>query len=220
LRHTIKKRRDMMINAIEFDDISTKVFYPIYEVIARQIKQRTGNKEYGYCMDVGSGTGYLGIAMAKITNMEVTLYDISKDILEIANHKVAESGLEHQVETELGNVEEIPKEDESVDLIISRGSMFFWEDREKAFKEIYRVLKIGGYAYLGGGFGTKELKADIDKKMLVRDPEWLSNCKKRKGNPQKYIRELENAGIKTYSISDNEKGLWIIIEKSVQNMDK
>jgi ubiquinone/menaquinone biosynthesis C-methylase UbiE len=203
-----------MINAVEFDEISTNVFYPIYPVIAKQIIEYTGKKDTGYCMDIGSGNGYLGISIAKTTEMKVGLYDISKEILEIADRRIRENGLEHRVETVYGNVEKIDKPDESVDLIVSRGSVFFWENRVKAFEEIYRVLKAGGYAYIGGGFGNKTLKEEIDKKMLERDPDWLENRKERRGSVKIYAEEVNLAGIKTYKINEGEDGLWIIIEKA------
>jgi ubiquinone/menaquinone biosynthesis C-methylase UbiE len=41
---------------------------------------------------------------------------------------------------------------------IKAGSVFFREDRPAAFEEIYRILRPGGVAYCGGGFGSKETK--------------------------------------------------------------
>ncbi|MBC7343666.1 MAG: methyltransferase domain-containing protein, partial [Clostridia bacterium] len=41
-----------------------------------------------------------------------------------------------------------------------QGFGVFWENLEKAFKEIHRVLAPGGIAYIGGGFGTSELKKE------------------------------------------------------------
>ena len=51
----------------------------------------------------------------------------------------------------LNDAESMPFEDNFADLIVSRGSMFFWNDQTKVFKEIYRVLKPNGMAYIGCG---------------------------------------------------------------------
>jgi hypothetical protein len=38
-------------------------------------------------------------------------------------------------------------------LVVSRGSLWFWDDQVKGPQEIYRVLKPGGVAFVGGGLG-------------------------------------------------------------------
>ncbi|MDR3555775.1 MAG: methyltransferase domain-containing protein [Syntrophobacteraceae bacterium] len=52
-----------------------------------------------------------------------------------------------------GDVAAIELPDYSVNLVVSRGSVFFWEDCRGAFKELYRVLAPGGVGYIGGGLG-------------------------------------------------------------------
>ncbi|WP_198003839.1 hypothetical protein [Methanocaldococcus sp. FS406-22] len=55
-----------MNNYKDFDEIVRNVFAPVYPVIAKQIVDRTGIKE-GICIDLGTGTGALARAIAKIT---------------------------------------------------------------------------------------------------------------------------------------------------------
>jgi len=50
--------------------------------------------------------------------------------------------------------------------------MFFWEDLAQAYKKIHRVLIPRGMAYIGGGFGSKELKEKIWQEMIRRNPDW------------------------------------------------
>ena len=155
-----------------------EVFAPVYPLIARQIVDKTAIK-HGLCLDVGAGTGHLGIEVAKITNMEVMLMDCSRQMLSIANENIISSALTGQVKTVFGDVCNIPLEDQSVDLVISRGALFFWEDKKKAFNEISRVLTSGGIAYVGGGFGSEDLKNVIDTEMQKRDHAWSKNMKKK-----------------------------------------
>lgn len=203
----------MKMNVKAFNEISTNVFFPIYPVIAEQIFEETQMKRSGKCMDLGSGNGYLGLSIAKQTDMDVCLYDINEEMLQLAEANIEKYQLSDRVHTTLGDVSDISYQDESIDLITSRGSMFFWENRVQAFKEIYRVLKPGGYAYLGGGFGNKSLKDEIDREMLSRDPMWLENVKRRKGSEANYEEELRKAKIDNYHMINDERGFWIIIHK-------
>ena len=203
-----------MNNYKDFDEIVRNVFAPIYPVIAKQIVERTNIKE-GICIDLGTGTGALARAIAKITNLKVYALDISKDMLKLTEKYIKEEGLDDRVIPILGDVHNMPFEDNFADLIISRGSMFFWNDKIKAFKEIYRVLKPDGMAYIGGGFGNRELREKIFAEMRRRNPNWDNEVKSRMKNHNKEILEdiLNKAGILNYNIIDDDSGLWILIKK-------
>ena len=56
----------------------------------------------------------------------------------------AETGGFSNVEFRLGEVENLPVEDSTVDVVISNCVINLSTDKPKAFKEIFRVLKPGG----------------------------------------------------------------------------
>ena len=205
----------MEINAAEFDRMAREVFAPVYPVLAEQIIGRIGISK-GVCLDIGCGGGYLGLALARISELETILFDESQDMLNLAQGYIGESRLESRVRTLQGDVHDIPLADESINLVVSRGSMFFWENRVQAFREIYRVLAIGGAAMIGGGFGNAELLREIEVKMLKEDPEWKEKRQQRIGQSkvEEYRQELEQAGISSFKITRDEAGLWIIISKT------
>ena len=64
----------------------------------------------------------------------------------------------------LGDVHRMPFSDNFADLVISRGSFLFWKDKIKAFKEIYRILKPEGIAFIGGGMG--KLLPQVEKQRI------------------------------------------------------
>ncbi|KUO78237.1 MAG: methyltransferase [Desulfosporosinus sp. BRH_c37] len=202
----------MEMNILEFDKVAREVFAPIYPVIAEQIKLKTGITR-GKCLDLGCGGGYLSIALARITGLNIHLLDVSQEMLDIAASNIAENGLEARMQTLLADVQEIPLKDKSVDLIISRGSIFFWEDQQKAFEEIYRVLTPGGVAYIGGGFGTVELKKQIFAEMEKRDKNWNEESRKRIGKHaiENFREKLQNAKIEVFELNRDDTGLWIVI---------
>lgn len=199
---------------LEFDDIATNIFAPAYKVIARQAIKKTGINE-GVCLDIGSGGGHLGFAISDISNLTTYLFDISKEALIIAEERINERNLGNKVKALLGNVEDIPLEDNSVDLAVSRGSVWFWDDKDKGFEEIYRVLKPGGFAYIGGGFGSKEVTEAIDKEMSKQNSGWVKKKSdiKRDSSADKFRDILNNLEIINYEIIDDETGLWAVFSK-------
>ena len=209
--------KEEKMKSYEFDEIATNVFGEAYPIIVIQAIGKTEISE-GTCIDLGCGGGHLGIALAENAdvNMKVYLYDIQQDAIDICNSRIKEKTLEDKVEAVRGNVESISLEDNSVDLAISRGSLWFWEDKVKAFKEIYRILKNGGKTYIGGGFGCKELREQINKEMLERDSEtWKKGKIKKKADDTKnnILKTLESASIDKFEIVDDDSGYWIIISK-------
>ncbi len=205
----------MEINAAEFDRMAREVCAPVYPVLAEQIIGRIGISK-GVCLDIGCGGGYLGLALARISELETILFDESQDMLNLAQGYIGEGRLQSRVRTLRGDVHEIPLPDKSVNLVVSRGSMFFWENRVQAFREIYRILAGGGATMIGGGFGNAELLREIEVKMLKEDPEWKETRQQRigKSKVEEYRQELEQAGISSFEITRDEAGLWIIISKT------
>lgn len=204
----------MEMNVAGFDKVAREVFAPVYIALARQIKEATGITK-GHCLDVGSGGGYLGIALAKITDLDITLLDQSQEMQGIAWQNIIEANLEKRLRTLLADVHNIPLDDCSVNLVISRGSVFFWEDQAKAFQEIYRVLAPGGVTFIGGGFGSVELKKKIDEEMVARQQDWLDVTRKRlsANTMAKFHAALDKAGL-PYEIRQVEAGFGIMIRRN------
>jgi ubiquinone/menaquinone biosynthesis C-methylase UbiE len=201
------------MNAREYSEKVMKGYFrKVYPVIAAQILEHTGVKE-GICLDLGGGPGMLGISMAEITNLDVVIYDLLPECVEVAKENIAGRNLSQRVTALQGQAESIQFPDNSVDLVISRGSIFFWEDQKKGIAEVHRVLKSGGWAYIGGGFGTPELLAEVIE-ARKEDPEWDNGraCHRKKSPPelfQKILEELEIPG----AILSGPAGTWIIFQK-------
>lgn len=201
---------------LEFDEIADNVFKPIYPVIAYQIITKTKINR-GKCIDIGSCGGHLGIELAKLTDMFVYLMDISPFALKVADKRIEDNGFCDKMETLLGDVHKIPFENNTVDLIVSRGSIWFWENQVKALKDIYRVLKKGGSAYIGGGFGNAKLKNQVFEEMESREKNWEN---RRKGfikdnSAEKFERLIREAEIESYEVIDDDSGLWVYINKVI-----
>ncbi len=208
----------MNINARQFDTIARTVFAPVYPLIADQIVQYTGITK-GTCLDVGCGPGYLGAALARITDLHLMFLDQSEAMLELCEHTIDENDLRGRAGLLPGDVGSLALPDGSVDLIISRGSIFFWDNLPQAFAEMYRVLASGGTTFIGGGFGNAAVKESIRRQMAVRNQGKDQFGAKMRCNLVPEMRDrfaegLRAAAIRNFEIlQDEEIGLWIMMLK-------
>jgi ubiquinone/menaquinone biosynthesis C-methylase UbiE len=204
-------------NALKMNDIAKSVFAPIYPVIAKNALTVTGISR-GVCLELGSGPAMLSIAVARqAPAMNLIAFDFSPDSGCIAMGNIREAQLADRIRTKAGDVHAMPFEDGCIDLIVSRGSMFFWKDLKSAFREIYRVLAPGGATYIGGGFGNYELREQVVAEMLKRNPSWDCYAKKKTDGDGakcfgKMFKELGCAD--AYRIIDDETGFWVVLSKS------
>ncbi|AKB38858.1 methyltransferase, UbiE/COQ5 family [Methanosarcina siciliae C2J] len=196
-----------------FPYIAEHIFAPIYPVIAAHIVKESGIKQ-GMCLDLGCGIASLGLAVAELTDMQVYGVDFSTEMCRLSKDKANRHFLSDKVVPLQADVHLLPFRDNAAALIVSRGSVFFWKDLPVAFREISRVLAPGGQAWIGGGFGTKELKAQISEQMVEIDPDWHTASKKRL-SPET-IRAIREAGERTEipcHVVKDDSGFWVILSK-------
>lgn len=126
---------------------------PVYAPLAEQIVQDFNLSEArGIGIDVGSGPGTLAVELCKRTDMHWINADINPHFFPYFYDLAEKNGIAHRVSAIRADAQRLPFRTGYADVIVSRGSYQFWNDRKKGFKEIYRVLKPGGVAYIGRGF--------------------------------------------------------------------
>jgi len=95
-------------------------------------------------LDIATGTGDLAILMAQTKANKIIGLDISAGMLEVGKKKVADKNLSTTIDLVLGDSENIPFEDNHFDAITVGFGVRNFENLEKGFSEILRVLKPGG----------------------------------------------------------------------------
>ncbi|MEE8388278.1 MAG: methyltransferase domain-containing protein [Acidiferrobacterales bacterium] len=97
-------------------------------------------------LDIGAGSGTDALLSALLAGPTGMVYglDMTKAMHEKLFVNKDKMGLEN-VTPLFGNAEEIPLEDETVDVVTSNGVLNLVPDKEKSFAEIFRVMKHGGH---------------------------------------------------------------------------
>ncbi len=110
----------------------------------------------GIWLDVGAGQGSLAFALAEqAPDSVLVLMDPNPDALGKALQAADGLGFGNRVVPIVGPAETMPLPDGCVDLVVSRGSIFFWDDPVRGIAEAHRVLRPGGEAMIGGGLGRE-----------------------------------------------------------------
>lgn len=95
-------------------------------------------------LDLATGTGDLAIEIAKRTDATVIGIDPSRQMLAIAERKVAKKQLAERVELQVGDAQALQLADNSVDAATIAFGIRNVPDRVKGLREMARVVKPGG----------------------------------------------------------------------------
>ncbi len=133
----------------------TDILPDYYQTVAEDVIAFCGDQRGRIWVDLGTGPGGLGLALLeKISETTMVLMDPNVDALRRALDAARQRGFASRVVAVIGSAETIPLLDESVDVVVSRGSFYFWRDRAQGLREVYRILRPGGRAMIGGGLGS------------------------------------------------------------------
>jgi SAM-dependent methyltransferase len=143
-----------------FSEVSTK---PPWKLLRWCISRRALSlKDVGEAIDIGCGPGYLVLELAKRSKgLHVIGMDCSEAMLVQAEENARASGLAGRITFTIGNAEEIPFGDHSLDLVVSTLSLHHWKNPIAVMNEIVRVLKPGG------GYLIFDLRRDMPAPLYI-----------------------------------------------------
>lgn len=122
-------------------------------------------KEGETVLDLGSGGGINVLMAAKRVGETGKVYglDMTDEMLALAHRNQVKMGVKN-VEFIKGYIEDIPLENETVDVIISNCVINLSDDKPKAISEAYRVLKKGGRLAIADIINLKPIPDEIKSK--------------------------------------------------------
>ena len=170
-----------------------------------------GLKKGETVLDLGAGAGFdCFLAASKVGYKgKVIGVDMTPEMIEKARGN-AKRNVVKNVEFRLGEIENLPLADNSVDVVISNCVINLSADKTRVFQEIYRVLKPGGRISISDIALLKELPEKIRDSILA-----YVGCIAGAVSVDEYKKIVEEAGFKNVKVSG--KGLSLYIDSYTED---
>lgn len=139
-----------------------------YPLTAARMLAECGGVREGLCLDLGCGSGHLDVELAKRSNLTIIGVDIDPQMKPLFEKRIREAGLQDRVSFAVGDAQKLPFPDNHADLIVSRGMLIFVPDIKQCLREVDRVLKPTGVAFLGGRYLYAPEKYKITSERLKK----------------------------------------------------
>lgn len=169
-------------------------------------------KEGETVLDLGSGAGFDAfLAVKKVGPLgNVIGVDMTLEMVDKAMENAKKGGYSN-VEFRVGEIEDLPVEDSSVDVIISNCVINLSPEKDKVFKEAYRVLKDNGRLMVSDIVLKKELPTEVKNSI-----EGYIGCLSGAVFKDEYLKEIEKAGFKSVEVkSENQFSFDLMSDDSV-----
>lgn len=158
-------------------------------------------------LDLGSGGGLdCFLAAQKVgAGGRVIGLDMTPEMVSLARQNARKIGV-NNVEFRLGEMEHMPVENNSIDVIISNCVINLSPDKDAVFREAFRVLKPGGSLCVSDIVLLRDLPIEIKESL----DQW-AGCVAGALEKNLYLRKLGAAGF--VNVSTEEKNIPLVMER-------
>jgi len=171
-------------------------------------------------LEVAPGPGYFSIELAKLGDYRITGLDISRSFVRIAGRNAAKAGV--AVDFQQGNASAMPFDDDRFDYVFCRAAFKNFSEPLQALREMHRVLKPDGRAWivdLRGDASLAEINEEVGKMGLAPVSAWFTRMAfrfsllKRAYTRAEFTEFLAQTRFRSVAIEQTAMGLDIFLEK-------
>jgi SAM-dependent methyltransferase len=184
------------------------LWLPVYPFMADHVIALSGMRS-GHVLDLGPFAGGLAVSLlGKSVAFHAKVVDESERLLEWTTRRAHEAGCLSRLTLRRAVIEPIPEPDGSFDLVLVRGAFFFLTSL--LLREIKRVLRAGGLAWVGGGYGPLT-PDEVIAPIAERSKQWNEAIGKQRITKEEAQKLVVNARVASSARVSTEGGLWIEI---------
>lgn len=151
-------------------------------------------------VDLGAGAGNDVFVASKLVGEsgQVIGIDMTDEMIELANKNKTKLNIEN-VDFKLGEIEDLPIDENSTDVIISNCVLNLVPNKDKSFSEIYRVLRKGGHFCISDIVLVGNLPEE-----LKESAEMYAGCVAGALQKDEYLGIIEKSGFKNIEVKQTK----------------
>jgi hypothetical protein len=184
---------------------------PVFPHLASHIGEMYGRRD-GAVLDVGPFAGTVFELRKKGVGDSFRIASFPEDMTAVFGQEVLARGLGDRVDVVGTDPSLTAVNDDSVDLLVFRGALFFPSLFHTDLSVMYRVLRKGGVGFVGGGFG-KYTPDSIIAAIGAESRDLNLRLGKIGTDAEGIWRTVRGSAVESHMEVISEGGLWVIIRK-------
>ena len=184
----------------------------IYPYLAIQVMEYYG-RSHGEVLELGPFSGGISVELARLhPGLNITIAAQDPGVVDYLRKEIQGAGLNRKMEVDWSELDNLVFADCLFDVVIFRGAYFFLDEEGKILREIYRILKEDGLAFIGGGYGKNTPQELIDE--IADESRDLNDRLGRRRVAEHEVANMANkAGLASQVRIEKEGGLWLVIQR-------
>jgi hypothetical protein len=184
---------------------------PIRPFLARQIEELYGRRD-GHILEIGPFSGLIFTLAQKNVGQSFSIAAFPQATVPLYRQEARKLELEDRVGIIESDSSLINIADDSVNLAIFRGALFFPSLFQVDLGTIYRTLRKSGIAFVGGGFG-KYTPAEVISQIGKRSEQLNAAMGRVRVTIESVQDQVRSSHLEEKCKITTDGGLWVVMKK-------